>query len=100
MITGASSGIGGALAVELAKRGARLGLVARRAEALAGVAQSIAANGGLAFVLPADVRNADSLRQAAEQLRGQVGQVDVLIANAGIGPTRDASGLDPTEVSD
>jgi short-subunit dehydrogenase len=100
MITGASSGIGRALAVELAKRGARLGLVARRAEALAGVAQSIEANGGLAFVLPADVRNADSLRLAAEQLRGQVGQVDVLIANAGIGPTRDASGLDPTEVSD
>jgi short-subunit dehydrogenase len=100
MITGASSGIGGALAVELAKRGARLGLVARRAEALAGIARSIEANGGLAIVLPADVRDADSLRQAAEQLRSQVGSVDVLIANAGIGPTRDASGMDPAEVSE
>ncbi len=100
MITGASSGIGGALAVELAKRGARLGLVARRAEALAEVARIIATNGGQALVLPADVRDADSLRRVAEQLQSTLGPVDVLIANAGIGPTRDASELDAAEVSD
>lgn len=100
MITGASSGIGGALAVALAKRGARLGLVARRAEALAEVARTIETNGGQALVLPADVRDADSLRQVAEQLQSTLGPVDVLIANAGIGPTRDASDLDAAEVSD
>jgi short-subunit dehydrogenase len=100
MITGASSGIGGALAVELAKRGAKLGLVARRAEALSEIAQSIEGAGGRALVLPADVRDADSLRAAAEQLHSQVGSIDVLIANAGIGPTRDGSDLNAKEVSD
>jgi short-subunit dehydrogenase len=100
MITGASSGIGGALAVELARRGAGLGLVARRAEALSEVARSIEANGGRALVLPADVRDADSLRAAAERLQSTLGPLDLLIANAGIGPTRDASDLNAKEVSD
>jgi len=100
MITGASSGIGGALAVALAKRGAKLGLVARRAEALSEIAQSIEVNGGRAMVLPADVRDADSLRAVAEQLQSEIGPVDVLIANAGIGPTRDGSDLNAKEVSD
>jgi short-subunit dehydrogenase len=100
MITGASSGIGGALAVEVAKRGAKLGLVARRAEALSGIGEKIKASGSEALVLPADVRDADSLRTAADQLRSTLGPVDVLIANAGIGPTRDAAGIDAAEVSD
>ena len=100
MITGASSGIGGALAVELAKRGAKLGLLARRAEALAEVARTIETGGGQALVLPSDVRDAHSLRQVAEQLQSALGSVDVLIANAGIGPTRDASDLNAAEVSD
>lgn len=100
LITGASSGIGGALAVELAKRGAKLGLVARRAEALSEIAQSIEAKGGRAMVLPADVRDADSLGAAAEKLQSEIGPVDVLIANAGIGPTRDGSDMNAKEVSD
>ncbi len=100
MVTGASSGIGGALSVDLAKRGAHLGLVARRAEALSEIARSIEANGGRALVLPADVRDADSLRTAADQLQSTLGPVDVLIANAGIGPTRDGSDLNAKEVSD
>ena len=100
MVTGASSGIGGALSVDLAKRGAQLGLVARRAEALSEIARAIEANGGQALVLPADVRDADSLRTAADQLQSTLGPVDVLIANAGIGPTRDGSDLNAKEVSD
>jgi len=99
MITGASSGIGGALAVELAKRGAKLGLVARRAEALSEIAQAVEAVGSRALVLPADVRDADSLRKAAEKLHSEFGPVDVLIANAGVGPTRNGSDLDAAEVS-
>jgi short-subunit dehydrogenase len=99
MITGASSGIGGALAVELAKRGAKLGLVARRAEALGEIAKAVEAAGSRALVLPADVRDADSLRKAAEKLRSDIGPVDVLIANAGVGPTRNGSDLDAVEVS-
>ncbi|MEP6717595.1 MAG: SDR family NAD(P)-dependent oxidoreductase [bacterium] len=100
MLTGASSGIGGALSVELATRGAKLGLVARRAEALTGIARTIEGKGGRALVLPADVRDADSLRTAADQLQSTLGPVDVLIANAGIGPTRDGSDLNAKEVSD
>jgi len=100
MITGASSGIGGALAIKLAKRGAKLGLVARRAEALGEIARAVETAGSRALVLPADVRDADSLRKAAEQLQSALGSVVVLIANAGIGPTRDASNLDAAEVSD
>jgi short-subunit dehydrogenase len=99
MITGASSGIGGALAVELAKRGAELGLVARRAEALGEIAQAVEAVSSRALVLPADVRDADSLRKAAEKLQSDLGPIDVLIANAGVGPTRNGSDLDAAEVS-
>ncbi|MEP6743467.1 MAG: SDR family NAD(P)-dependent oxidoreductase [bacterium] len=100
MITGASSGIGAALAVELARRGARLGLVARRAEALTEIARAIKSHGSNAVVLPSDVRDADSMRAAAGQLAEQAGPIDVLIANAGIGPTRDGSDLNAAEVSD
>lgn len=99
MVTGASSGIGGALAVALAKRGAKLGLVARRAEALGEIARAVEAAGSRSLVLPADVRDADSLRKAAEKLQSDLGPVDVLIANAGVGPTRNGSDLDAAEVS-
>jgi NADP-dependent 3-hydroxy acid dehydrogenase YdfG len=56
LITGASSGIGRALALELGKRGARLGLTARRAEELSKVAEEVSRAGGEALALPADVR--------------------------------------------
>ncbi|MFN2497572.1 MAG: SDR family NAD(P)-dependent oxidoreductase [Pyrinomonadaceae bacterium] len=100
MITGASSGIGGALAIELAQRGAKLGLVARRADALTEIADRATGFGSQALVLSADVRDAASLRRAAERLASVLGPADLLIANAGIGPTRDAVGIDAAEVSE
>lgn len=100
MITGASSGIGHGLALELATRGARLGLVARRAEVLTDVVSEVNAKGAEAVALPADVRNTESIREAADQLREKLGPTDVLIANAGIGPTRDASRFDSQEVAE
>jgi short-subunit dehydrogenase len=99
MITGASSGIGRGLAVELARRGAKLGLVARRAEVVDEVVGEIEAAGGKALALPADVQSEDSIRAAADKLRAELGPIDVLIANAGIGPTRDAAELNAKEVS-
>jgi short-subunit dehydrogenase len=99
MITGASSGIGGALAIELAKRGAKLGLVARRADVLTEIADRIKTLGSQSLVLPADVRDAASLRKAAAELQSGLGPIDVLIANAGVGPSRDGSDLDAAEVS-
>jgi short-subunit dehydrogenase len=85
LITGASSGIGRALAVELGRRGAAVGLLARRAEALQEIAREVEAAGGRALVLPADVKDAGAVRATAESLRARFGQIDVLIANAGVG---------------
>lgn len=99
MITGASSGIGRGLAVELARRGAKVGLVARRADTLDEVVREIEAVGNKALALPADVQSESSVRAAAEKLRSGFGPIDVLIANAGIGPTRDAAQLSAAEVA-
>lgn len=100
LITGASSGIGRALAVELGHRGASLGLLARRAETLQEIAKEVQDAGGRALALPADVRDAPAVREAADQLRKEFGRVDLLVANAGIGVTTDAKDLEPKEVAD
>ena len=99
MITGASSGIGRGLAVELARRGAGIGLVARRAEVMAEVVREVEAAGSKALALPADVQDASSLSAAAATLSAEFGPIDILIANAGIGPTRDASQIDAKEIA-
>jgi short-subunit dehydrogenase len=99
MITGASSGIGRGLAVELARQGAKIGLVARRADVVAEVVSEIEQVGSAALALPADVQDAESLSAAAEKLRDAFGPVDILIANAGIGPTRDAATIDAKEIA-
>ncbi len=100
MITGASSGIGRGLAVELARRGAKLGLVARRAETLDEVVREIEGAGSEGLALPADVQSEQSVRLAADKLRADFGRIDVLIANAGIGPTKDAAELRGEEVAE
>jgi short-subunit dehydrogenase len=99
-ITGASSGIGHALAVELGRKGASLGLLARRAETLREIAKEVEEAGGQALALPADVRDAEAVREAANQLREKFGRVDVLVANAGVGVTTDAKNLQAKEVAD
>lgn len=99
MITGASSGIGGGLALELARRGAKLGLIARREDALHDIARQVEKQGTKAMVLPADVRDADLMRAVAQRLRDELGPIDVLIANAGIGPITDGANLTGEEVA-
>jgi short-subunit dehydrogenase len=99
MITGASSGIGRGLAIELGRRGAKLGLVARRADVLAEVIREIEAAGSKAIALPVDVQDAGSMSAAAEKLRAELGPIDIMIANAGIGPTRHASEIDAAEIA-
>jgi short-subunit dehydrogenase len=99
MITGASSGIGRGLAVELARRGAKIGLVARRVELMEEVVREIEAAGSKAIALPADVQDAGSMAAAAGKLSTGLGPVDILIANAGIGPTRDAADISAEEVA-
>ena len=99
MITGASSGIGRGLAVELARGGAKIGLIARRADVVQEVAREIEAVGSKSIALPADVQDANSLSEAAEKLRTQFGPIDIMIANAGIGPTRNAAQIDAAEIA-
>lgn len=99
LVTGASSGIGQGLAQELARRGATLGLVARRAEALDEIVASIKAREGTALALPADVQDPASMRATAKTLLEQFGRIDVLIANAGIGSTNDGAELRADEVA-
>jgi short-subunit dehydrogenase len=99
-ITGASSGIGRALAVELGRKGASVGLLARRAETLLEIAKEVEEAGGNALALPADVRDAEAVRVAADRLREKFGRVDVLVANAGVGVTTDAKNLEAKEVAD
>lgn len=99
LITGASSGIGRGLAAALGRRGAVLGLLARRLEVLTEVAQDVVAAGGRALALCADVRNARAVQDAAERLRREYGRIDVLIANAGVGATASATDLRPDELA-
>src|SRR5215218_5714329 len=97
-ITGASSGIGRALAVELGRRGAALGLLARRAETLREIAGEVERAGGRALALPADVRDMDAVRGAADQLRARFKRVDAVVANAGIVPTTHVLELRPADL--
>jgi short-subunit dehydrogenase len=84
-ITGASSGIGRALALAWAKRGASLVLSARNEVMLAKVAKEVAAAGGEAFVEPGDVtREADRAR-IISRAKTEKGRLDVLVNNAGRG---------------
>lgn len=82
VITGASRGLGRALAFELARRGARLLLIAREAEPLEQVVNALRATGAEAFALAADVADKDAVMSIAGRAHALLGQVDVLINNA------------------
>lgn len=85
VITGASSGIGADTAKAMAKRGARVVLIARGRDALRRVAADIGAEGGDAIVVPTDVGDPEAVRRAAQQVVSEIGAPDVLVNNAGAG---------------
>ncbi len=82
-ITGASSGLGEALAREYASRGARVGLLARRESRLSEVAAGLR-NAPLHLIYAADVNDSAALRAAAADFIQRNGGIDIVIANAGI----------------
>ncbi len=85
IVTGASAGIGAATARELARRGARVVLVARRADRLAAQADAIRTAGGSAVVMPADVADMAQVGDVVRQTMDAFGRVDILVNNVGGG---------------
>jgi len=85
LITGASSGIGLVSATLLARRGARVYLVARRRDQLAAAASAIAKEGGIAAYGVADVSDRDALLAAIAQAEAAFGPIEAVFANAGTG---------------
>jgi NADP-dependent 3-hydroxy acid dehydrogenase YdfG len=93
LVTGASSGIGEATALILARQGAAVALAARRTERLEGLADKIRGDGGTALVLTADVTKEDEARGVVERTVAELGRLDTLVNNAGVmllGPVVDA----------
>ncbi|CAM5567466.1 SDR family oxidoreductase [Streptomyces canus] len=84
VVTGAASGIGEATAVLLAAQGARVALLARRAERLESVAGKIRADGGQALAVVADVTDDVSVAAAVESVHAAYGTVDLVVNNAGV----------------
>ena len=83
VVTGASRGIGRALAEGLARFGARVALLARSADVLATTQSAIEAAGGQAVAHVADVRDIEGLRRAVQRAAEDLGGIDILVNNAG-----------------
>lgn len=99
LLTGASSGIGRALALEYARRGAHVMAVARRESELQALCDEIRAAGGKASFMVCDVGDGDSAAEVVRAAARELGSLDMVIANAGIGGTSHASRLDVAQVS-
>ncbi len=82
MVTGASAGVGRAIARAFAARGARIGLVARGPDGLEGARQEVEAAGGEALVLAADVADHEQVERAASAVEESFGPIDVWVNNA------------------
>ncbi|MGI4737135.1 MAG: 3-ketoacyl-ACP reductase [Janthinobacterium lividum] len=85
LVTGAGKGIGRAVAVALAQEGVNVGLLARSTSQLEAVAAELRALGVKAAIASADVADEAAVNAAVAQLKGELGPVDILINNAGIG---------------
>ncbi len=82
VITGASAGLGRAIAREFAREGAKIGLIARGEDGLNGAKRDVEAMGGEALILQADVANADEVEAAAQKVEDTFGPIDIWINNA------------------
>ena len=85
MVTGASSGIGRALCLELAKRKCRIAMIARRRERLMKLAEEIHSLGGFGLPVACDVSNRDAVSAAYKKINQELGSIFIAFLNAGIG---------------
>lgn len=92
-ITGASAGIGEALAREFAQRGSNLVLVARRKDRLEALAAELKSKGVRVLTFIADVTQDGDLEKVAAAARKEFGKIDIVIANAGFGVAGDVQDL-------
>jgi NADP-dependent 3-hydroxy acid dehydrogenase YdfG len=93
LVTGASSGIGAAIACGLANEGAAVALLARREVELRALADRIAADGGQALPVVVDVTDPTAAAAAVERVAGELGRIDIAVNNAGtmlLGSVEDA----------
>lgn len=97
LITGASSGIGEAIARELAARGARVLMGARRTERLDAIADDLRRNGADVATAPLDVTDRGAVQRFAQTALDRWGRIDVLVNNAGIMPLSPLSALNTGE---
>jgi NAD(P)-dependent dehydrogenase (short-subunit alcohol dehydrogenase family) len=98
-ITGASTGIGRALALELASQGCRLALTARRQELLDELAQAVERAGGQALALSCDVTEQAQVNRAVEATMQRFGRIDWAILSAGISQPTDAATFQAAELA-
>ncbi len=82
VITGASAGVGRATVREFAKRGARIGLLARNEDGLRGAREDVESLGGKALEVPTDVADPDQVEAAADKVEEEFGPIDVWINDA------------------
>jgi len=97
MVTGASAGVGRAVARAFGQRGACVGLFARGRAGLEGAARDVAAAGGRTLVLPGDVADADRVEEAAAALEQTFGPIDIWVNNAMASVFSPVAAMEPTE---
>ncbi len=95
LVTGAGKGIGKAIAIALANEGVQVGLIARTEKDIAEVAKTIEALGVKAAFATADVSRREEVEAAVQTISGQLGNIDILINNAGTGTFAKFLDLEP-----
>ena len=98
VVTGASAGVGRAVVREFARRGARIGLIARGRDGLEAAKRDVETLGGEALVLPLDVASADDVEAAAEEVEKAFGPIDVWVNNAMVSVFSPVKELRPDEI--
>ncbi len=97
LVTGASSGLGTQFAKTLASAGAGVVLAARRVERLKTLRAEIEAEGGDAHVVGLDVTDPDSIRAAVAHAETEMGAIDILVNNSGVGNTQKLTDVEPED---